>query len=172
MYKLGALGALFAMVQIALCVAAVAASGASPLSALSGAGALGPDRAVVFVGGMGGGGGGMGGGGSGGMGSSGGMGGGGIGGGGIGGMGGGGMGGWMGGGHFGSDDLFGNSGQSFGRPAEDQPANSAPLGYYTYQCITPAGRCPFVAPASLRENSLRSGADCVCADGQSKGRIE
>jgi hypothetical protein len=158
MYKLGALGALFAMAQIVLSGEAAAPSGARPLSGLSSAGVPGPDRAIVFVGGMGGGGAGMGG-----------MGGGGMGG---GGMGGGGMGGWMGGGHFGSDDLFGNSGQSFGRPAEDQPANSAPLGYYTYQCITPAGRCPFVAPASLRGNSLRSGADCVCADGQSKGRIE
>jgi hypothetical protein len=150
MHKRSALAALFATTQITLSFAAAAASGVGPLSGLSGAGGPGPEGAVIFAGGMSGGGAGMSGGA---------------------GMGGGNAGG-MGGGHFGFGGPFGSPSQSFGQPAEDQPGNGEPSSYYTYQCITPAGRCPFVAPASLRTNSLRSGADCVCADGRSKGRIE
>ncbi len=156
MHKLGVLGALCVTAQISFSIATAAAAGISPLSGVPGPGALGPDRAVVLVGGMGGGGAGMGGG-------SAGMGGGGAGmGGGFGGMGGAGM----RGGQFGFGDPFLGPSQDSGRATEN------PSGDYTYQCITPARRCPFVAPASLRSNSLRSGADCVCPDGQSKGRIE
>ena len=147
MHKLGALGALCVTAQISFSIAAAAAAGVSPLSGVPGPGAPGPDRAVVLVGGMGGGGAGMGGAGMGG---------------GFGGMGGAGMRGAQSG--FG-DSILGPS-QDSGRATENAS------GDYTYQCITPARRCPFVAPASLRSNSLRSGADCVCPDGQSKGRIE
>jgi hypothetical protein len=150
MRKLSALGALCTTARISFSVATAAASGISPLAGVPDPGAPGPDRAVVFVGGMGGGGAGMGGGGT--------------------GMGGGGAG--MGGGHFGFGNSFGGPGQDFGQPAENASGIREPSGDYTYQCITPARRCPFVAPASLRSNSLRSGADCVCPDGQSKGRIE
>jgi hypothetical protein len=157
MHKLSVLGALCATVKINFSIATAAAAGIAPLSGFPGPGAPGPDRAVLLVGGMGGGGAGMGGGGAG-------MGGGGA------GMGGGGAG--MGGSHFGVGEPFGRPNQNFGQPIEDQPGNEKSSDYYTYQCITLARRCPFVAPASLRSNSLRSGADCVCPGGQSKGRIE
>lgn len=152
MHKLSALAVLFAAAQISLSIATAAATGIGPLSGASGAGAPGPDRAaVLFVGGMSGGGAGMSGGGA--------------------GMSGGNAGG-MGGGNFGPGGPSGGPNQSFGQPGEDQPENEKSSGYYTYQCLTPAGRCTFVAPASLRSNSLRSGADCDCPDGRSSGRIE
>jgi hypothetical protein len=150
MHKPSKLAALCVTAQISFSIATATASGIAPLSGFPGPGALGPDRAVLLVGGMGGGGGGMGGGGA--------------------GMGGGGAG--MGGSHFGVGEPFGGPNQSVGQPVEDQPSNEKSSDYYTYQCITPAGQCRFVAPASLRSNSLRSGAVCVCPDGQSKGRIE
>ena len=65
MHKLGALGALCVTAQISFSIATAAAAGVSPLSGVPGPGAPGPDRAVVLVGGMGGGGAGMGGGGAG-----------------------------------------------------------------------------------------------------------
>ena len=150
MHKLSVLGALCVTVKISFSIATAAAAGIAPLSGFPGSGAPSPDRAVLLVGGMGGGGAGMGGAGA--------------------GMGGGGAG--MGGSHFGVGEPFGGPNQNFGQPVEDQPGNEKSSDYYTYQCITPAGQCPFVAPASLRSNALRSGADCVCPDGQSKGRIE
>jgi hypothetical protein len=150
MHKLGALIALCVTAQIGFSVATAAELGIGQISGFSGPGSPNPVPApVIFVGGMGGGG---------------------MGGGGMGGMGGGGAG--MGGGHFGFGAPFGSPNDSFGQPVEDQSSNQKSSGDYTYQCITPAGRCPFVAPASLRSNSLRSGADCVCPNGQSKGRIE
>lgn len=119
----------------------------------------GGGRAIVLAGGMGGGAGGMGGGG-------GGMGGGAT------GMGGGAFGMGGGGGHFGGG-MFGGPTTDFDRPAVAAPSdNPAPADNYTYQCVTPAGRCSFVAPAALRANSLRSGADCGCGGGQPQGRIE
>ena len=135
----------------------------------------GPDATVVFVAGMGGGttSGGMGGGGtSGGMGgggTTGGMGSGGT----TGGMGGSGAtGGGMGGGTTGGG-MFGTPAPSFGtNGSSDWPGNSAQSSYYTYQCATPAGACSFVAPASLRSSSLRAGARCSCAEGQSQGQIK
>ena len=107
----------------------------------------GPDATVVFVAGMGGGttSGGMRGGPTGGMGG----------------------GGTTGGGVFGTPaPSFGTNGSS------DWPGNSAQSSYYTYQCATPAGACSFVAPASLRSSSLRAGARCSCAEGQSQGQIK
>jgi hypothetical protein len=90
--------------------------------------------------------------------------------GGSGGMGGGG-GGMGGGGHFGGD--------MFGAPMTDGSHSSQPSGEantagdsYTYQCITAVGRCAFVAPAWMRANSLKSGADCACSGGQMRGRVE
>jgi len=143
----------------------------------------GPDATVVFVAGMGGGttSGGMRGGTTGGMGgggTSGGMGGGGT----TGGMGSGGTtggmggsgatGGGMGGGTTGGG-MFGTPAPSFGtNGSSDWPGNSAQSSYYTYQCATPAGACSFVAPASLRSSSLRAGARCSCAEGQSQGQIK
>ena len=156
MHKLSVAAVVFAAAEIAFFGPATAASGIGLSPALSGITAPGPDHSVLFVGGMGGSSGGMGGG-------AGGMGGGG------GGMGGGGAG--MGGGHFGLGDPFGPI-NNFARPSEDQPASGKQPANYTYQCITPAGRCPFVARAALRSSSLRSGADCVCGDGGAKGRVE
>jgi hypothetical protein len=71
-------------------------------------------------------------------------------------------------------------GAPFGGPADfDRPSaatadqtSSAPPDNYTYQCITPSSRCSFVAPAALRANALRSGADCGCGSGRPQGRIE
>jgi hypothetical protein len=148
MHKLSVVAVVFAVAEIAFSGPATAASGIGLSPALSGIAAPGPDHAVVFVGGMGGSAGGMGGGG--------------------GGMGGGGAG--MGG-HFGLGDPFGPV-NNFARPSEDQPAGGGPPANYTYQCVTPAGRCPFVASAALRSSSLHSGAHCVCGDGSAKGRVE
>jgi hypothetical protein len=157
MHKLGALVVLCVVALIAPSGAATGGSALGLSSALSAAATPGPDHAVVFVGGMGGGSGGMGGG-------AGGMGGG------TGGMGGGAGG--MGGGHIGFGDPFGSPAGGFARSAGDQLENAGPVANYTYQCITPAGRCQFVAPATLRSSSLRSGSDCVCGDWQTKGRVE
>jgi hypothetical protein len=125
---------------------------AAPSAAVSG------DRGIVLAGGMSGGGGGMGGG-------AGGMGGGNIG----GGMGAGNFGGGMGGGNFGGGMFHG--------PLTDfdvqQPSHAnAASDSYTYQCITPAGHCSFVAPAWLRASSLHSGAGCACDSGQTQGRVQ
>lgn len=114
---------------------------------------------AAAAGGMGGGSGGMGGGGSSGMG------------GGATGMHSGAFGMGGGGGHFGGG-MFGPS-TNFDQPAaasSDNASNAA--DNYTYQCVTPAGRCSFVAPAALRANALRSGAACGCGGGQPQGRIE
>ena len=116
----------------------------------------GPDATVVFVAGMGGGT------------TSGGMRGGTT-----GGMGGGGTTGGMGGGGTTGGGVFGTPAPSFGtNGSSDWPGNSAQSSYYTYQCATPAGACSFVAPASLRSSSLRAGARCSCAEGQSQGQIK
>ncbi|HEV2098841.1 MAG TPA: hypothetical protein VGR45_07925 [Stellaceae bacterium] len=149
MHKLSVAAVVFAAAEIAFFGPATAASGVGQSPALSGITAPGPDHAIIFVGGMGGSGGGMGGG--------------------AGGMGG--AGGGMGGGHLGSGDPFGPV-NNFARPSEDQPADAGQPADYTYQCVTPAGRCPFVARAALRSSSLRSGADCVCGDGSARGRVE
>ncbi len=166
MHKLSVVAMVFAAAGIAFSGPATA-SGIGLPPALAGLAAPGPDHAVVFVGGMGGSAGGMreaGDGSAGGMGgSAGGMGGGG------GGMGSGGAG--MSGGHFGFGDPFGPV-DNFARPSEDQPAGGGQPANYTYQCLTPAGRCSFVARAALRSSSLRSGADCVCGDGSARGRVE
>ena len=143
MHKLGALVVLCVVALIAPSGAATGGSALGLSSALSAAATPGPDHAVVFVGGMGGGSGGMGGGAGG-----------------------------MGGGHIGFGDPFGSPAGGFARSAGDQLENAGPVANYTYQCITPAGRCPFVAPATLRSSSLRSGSDCVCGDRQTKGRVE
>lgn len=153
MNKLATAAALLALLP-AMGVAYAAAAGGLPSSEAQGG------RAIVLAGGMGGGSGGMGGGGTGGMGGgatgthSGAF----------------GMGG--GGGHFGGG-MFGGPTTNFDQPAaaSSDNAGNAPDNY-TYQCITPAGRCSFVAPAALRANSLRSGADCGCGGGQPQGRIE
>ena len=146
--------------------APAAASGISKLSGFSGTGGANPE--LVLVGGIGGGGG-MGGGNAAGMGGGAGMGGntGGMGAGNAGGMGGGSGG--MNGGSFGGT-MFGGPAVGFGEPAADSTGSGGQ--YYTYQCATPVGRCSFVAPAALRDNSLRSGADCACPDGRSKGQVE
>jgi hypothetical protein len=149
MHKLSVVAMVFAAAEIAFSGPATAGSGIGLSPAVSGIAAPGPDHAVVFVGGMGGSAGGMGGG--------------------AGGMGGGGGG--MGGGHVGFGDPFGPA-NNFVQPSEDQPAGGGQPANYTYQCITPAGRCPFVARAALRSSSLRSGADCVCGDGAARGRVE
>lgn len=153
MNKLATAAALLALLPVTG-IANAAAAGRLPSAGAQGG------RAIVLAGGMSAGSGGMGGGG--------------------GGMGGGatgmhsgafGMGG--GGGHFGGG-MFGGPTTNFDQPAaaaSDQTSN-APPDNYTYQCITPAGRCSFVAPAALRANSLRSGADCGCGGGQPQGRIE
>ena len=92
-------------------------------------------------------------------------------------MGGGGTGGMSGGGTGrgtggmnGGGDMFAGSGVGFAQPAPDPSASGG--SYYTYQCVTPVGRCSFVAPAALRGNALRSGADCACPDGRSRGQVE
>jgi hypothetical protein len=70
------------------------------------------------------------------------------------------------------------AGNRFGGPTNDvQPAARGSAAgtasdNFTYQCISAVGRCSFVAPAWLRANSLRSGADCVCGNGQQKRRVE
>jgi hypothetical protein len=150
MYKLVPVLALIATVPISI-DALVAAELHSPgrLSRPSAVGIHGPDAAVVFVAGMGGGGtgGGMGGGSTG------------------GGMGGGSTGGGMGG-------MFGSPAQSFGGSGSSaSPENNAQPSYYTYQCATPVGGCSFAAPAALRSTSLRAGARCACAVGQPEGQI-
>jgi hypothetical protein len=158
----------------------------------------GPDAAVVLVAGKGGGGttGGMGGGattgGMGGGATTGGMGGGattgGMGGGATtGGMGGGASTGGMGGGGattggmggggastggLGGGGMFNNPPPSFGANSSDWPGSSTQSSYYTYQCVTAAGQCSFVAPASLRSSSLRAGARCSCSNGLSQGQIK
>ena len=124
MHKLGVLGALCVTAQISFSIATAAAAGISPLSGVPGPGALGPDRAVVLVGGMGGGGAGMGGG-------SAGMGGGGAGmGGGFGGMGGAGM----RGGQFGFGDPFLGPSQDF-RAGDREPVGRLHLSVH-YACAS------------------------------------
>ena len=154
MNKLAAAAALLALLP------AMGIAGAAAAGSLAPPDAAGSGRAIMLAGGMGGSGGGMGGG--------------------NGGMGGGatgmhsgafGMGG--GGGHFGGG-MLGGPATNFEQPAAASldNAGSARPDNYTYQCVTPAGRCSFVAPAALRANSLRSGAACGCAGGQPQGRIQ
>ena len=142
------------VISVLLAAASVAAVGgpafagdfAAPAATGSG------DREIVLAGGMGGagaGGGGMGGGG----------------------MGGGGMGGDIGTRHFGGG-LFGGPMSDFNQQARGSAEGDRAPENYTYQCITPVGRCSFVAPAWLRANSLHSGAGCVCGAAQDGGRIE
>jgi hypothetical protein len=152
MNKLLAVAALLAAAPVAHAVGPAAAGGTLSPSAVGAA-----DSGIVLVGGMGGGG-------AGGM--SGGAGGGGMGGGGAGGMsGGGGMGGGSAGG------MFHDQTTDFDRPGQEPWDSASRSDNYTYRCITPAGRCAFVAPASLRANSLHSGADCACG-GHTAGRVE
>lgn len=159
MHKLLAVTTLFAAAPFVVGAAPAAAGGVPKLSGFSAAGPVNPE--LVLVGGMGGGGGGMGGGAA--------MGGntGGMGSGSAGGMGGGSN--EMNGNGFGSN-MFGGAAAGSGQPAAD-PTESGGQ-YYTYRCVTPAGRCLFVAPAGLRDNSLRSGAVCACPDSQSRGQVE
>jgi hypothetical protein len=85
-------------------------------------------------------------------------------------MNGGGGGGGMNGGGMNGGGMFAGSGFGSAQPATDSPGGGTS---HTYQCVTPVGRCAFVAPAALRDNSLRSGADCACPDNrQTRGRIE
>jgi len=150
MNKLLAVAALLAAGPIAVPALAVPAkSGPQPVAAAA-------DRAIVLIGGMSGGGGGMGGG-------SGGMSGGG------GGMGGGSGG--MGGGHF-NGGMYHSPMMDFDRSADQSSDSSGKSDSYTYQCVTPAGSCSFVAPAALRANSLHSGADCACSSGRTTGRLQ
>ncbi len=123
----------------------------------------------VLAGGMGGSGGGMSGGGGGMSGGGGGTGSGGGGGmsGGGGGMGGG-FGG-MGGGSFGGG-LFGGPATAYQQSS--QWGDRASSDSYSYQCITSSGSCSFVAPAWMRASSLRSGSDCACDGGQTRGRVQ
>jgi hypothetical protein len=161
MHKLLAVAAILATAPVGLAVTSASANSLTP--SVPGIG----DHGIVLVGGMGGGNaGGMGGGNAGGMGggNTGGMGGGSA-----GGMGGGSAGGMMGD-QYGYGGIFGGPMTGFGRPVR-YPSESSGL-YYTYQCVTPTGRCSFVAPAALRDNSLRSGADCGCGNGQVRGRVE
>ncbi len=169
---------------------AVAAGSIAILPAFAGEIALpkvaAPDRVgITLAGGMGGGGGGMSGGGGGMSGGGGGTGGGGGsgGGGGMGGSGGGGTGGGgfggMSGSNFGGmgDSSFGE-GPFGGRASAYQQSSQYPWGgggssdSYSYQCITPAGNCSFIAPAWMRASTLRSGSDCACYGGQTKGRVQ
>jgi len=119
---------------------------AGPLSGPFATDVAGPDATVVFVAGMGGGttSGGMRGGPTGGMGG----------------------GGTTGGGVFGTPaPSFGTNGSS------DWPGNSAALLLHL-PVRHPGRACSFVAPASLRSSSLRAGARCSCAEGQSQGQIK
>jgi hypothetical protein len=164
MHKLLVVVTLLAAAPVAFGAALAVPGGIAKPSGAAAAKAANPK--LVLVGGMSGGSpGGMGGGNAGGMGGGSGSGGnaGGMGGGNAGGMGGGSGG--MNGGGFGGSPLAG-----FGRPDADPTASSGQ--YYTYHCVTASGRCPFVAPAALRDNSLRSGADCSCPNGQSRGQVE
>jgi hypothetical protein len=170
MYKLVPVLALIATVPISI-YPLVAAELYSPdhLSGPSAVGIHGPDAAVVFVAGMGGGGtgGGMGGVSKGGGNTGGGMGGGST----SGSMGSGSTGGGMGGGNT-SGGMFGSPAPSFGRSgSSDWPGNSVEPAYYTYECVAPGGQCSFAAPAALRSTSLRAGARCACAVGQPEGQI-
>jgi len=121
---------------------ALAVAPAAAASALPPAAVGAADPGIVLVGGMGGG-------------SAGGM--------------SGGAGGGMGGGSAGG--MFHNQTTDFDRAGQEPWDSASQSDNYTYRCITPAGRCSFVAPASLRANSLRSGADCACG-GQAAGRVE
>ena len=105
------------------------------------------DRAIVLAGGMSGGGA---------MGGDG------------GGMGGGAGG--MSGGHFGGS-MFGGPMTGFPQPAQQTSDTDATTANYTYQCITSAGACAFVAPAWMRASKLKSGAGCLC-NGQTAGHVE
>jgi hypothetical protein len=179
MYKLVPVLALIATVPISIdTLAAAELYSPGRLSGPSAVGIHGPDPAVVFVAGGGGGTGGGRGGGSTGGGMGGGSTGGGMGGGSTGGgsTGGGSTGGGMGGGSTGGGStgggMFGSPAQSFGGSgSSDWPGNSAQPSYYTYQCATPVGGCSFTAPAALRSTSLRAGARCACAVGQPEGQI-
>ena len=91
----------------------------------------------------------------------------------TGGMSGGATTGGMGGGATTGGGMFNGPASNFGtNGSSDWPGNNARPSYYTYQCATPAGGCSFVAPASLRSSSLRAGARCSCAEGQSQGQIK
>jgi hypothetical protein len=147
MNKLLAVAALLAAAQLALAVAPAGAGSILLPSAVSAA-----DQGIVLVGGMGGGSaGGMGGGTGGGMGGA--------------------SAGGMGGGNFGGG-MFHGQPTDFDGPGQEPWGSASPRDTFTYQCITPAGRCSFVAPASLRASSLRSGAECGCSGGQTTGRVE
>jgi hypothetical protein len=151
MYKLVPVLALIATVPISIdTLAAAELYSPGRLSGPSAVGIHGPDPAVVFVAGGGGGtGGGRGGGST-----------------------GGGMGGGSTGGGSTGGGMFGSPAQSFGGSgSSDWPGNSAQPSYYTYQCATPVGGCSFTAPAALRSTSLRAGARCACAVGQPEGQI-
>jgi hypothetical protein len=81
-----------------------------------------------------------------------------------------------GGGVGGMGDVWRAGG--FGAPTGAAQPDSTPVAggsqgdSYTYQCVTPIGRCSFVAPAWMRASSLRSGAGCACDDGRIGGRVE
>ena len=90
----------------------------------------------------------------------------------TGGMGGGATTGGMGGGATTGGGMSSSPASSFGtNGSSDWPGSNAQPSY-TYQCATPAGGCSFVAPASLRSSSLRTGAPCSCAAGQRQGQIK
>jgi hypothetical protein len=92
--------------------------------------------------------------------------------GGMGGGPGGGMGGGIGARYLG-DGRFGGPMGDFNQQARGSSEGDSAPENYTYQCITPVGRCSFVAPAWLRASSLRSGAGCGCGAGQDRGgRLE
>ena len=132
-----------------LAVAALLAAGPIAVPALAVPAKSGPqpvaaaaDRAIVLIGGMSGGGGGMGGGSGG-----------------------------MSGGYF-NGGMYHSPMMDFDRSADQSSDSSGKSDSYTYQCVTPAGSCSFVAPAALRANSLHSGADCACSSGRTTGRLQ
>jgi len=132
-----------------LAVAALLAAGPIAVAALAVPAESGPqpvaaaaDRAIVLIGGMSGGGGGMGGGSGG-----------------------------MSGGYF-NGGMYHSPMMDFDRSADQSSDSSGKSDSYTYQCVTPAGSCSFVAPAALRANSLHSGADCACSSGRTTGRLQ
>jgi hypothetical protein len=85
--------------------------------------------------------------------------------------GGGGMSGGHGGG-TGGGGMFRGSFSDFAQPADGSAAASGSSDSYSYQCVTPVGYCSFVAPAWMRASTLRSGSDCACNGGQTRGRVQ
>lgn len=163
MRKPHSIAARFATARVTLILLTTLIIEAAPMAQALAAGVSNP--AIVLIRGTGGGNsGGMAGGTT--SGNGGGMGG--TSGGGMGGTSGRGMGGTSGGRNSGG--TFGGSTADFGQSPSDPGAGGGQ--YFTYQCVTPAGRCSFVAPAALRGNSLRSGADCACGNGGTPGRVE